>query len=107
MARSIQVVNPVSAMCVDVVGIGGLCGCTGTRRAIHCKVEIGIDSIVTYLIFEGGGTEVAERQLETAGAALEIDLEGDEGIGRGLGGGRHDEIRPLVKFQRLAMDESK
>lgn len=43
------------------VGSVGLGGYAGTRRAMHYKVEIGIDSVVTYLIFEGGGTKVAER----------------------------------------------
>lgn len=51
---------------------------------------------MTYLIFEGSGTEVSERQLETPSAALEIDLEGDEGNGSGLGGGSHDEIKSLL-----------
>lgn len=46
---------------------------------------------MAYLIFEGGGTDVTERQLETAVAALEADLEGDEDVGAGLGGGSHDD----------------
>lgn len=65
-------------------GLGRL---VGKRRADDCEVEVEIlDSIVTYLIFEGSGTEVTERQLETAGTALVVDLEGDEDVRSGLGG---------------------
>lgn len=106
ITMSAQCVNRVSAMCMRIVGSVGLGGFAGTRRAIHHRVGIGIDSIVTYLIFECSGTEVAERQLETPSAALKVDLEGDQGVWSGLGGGRHDEIRPLLKSEGLAVDES-
>lgn len=36
---------------------------------------------MTYLIFKRTGAEVAKWQLEAAGATLEIDLQGDEGVG--------------------------
>lgn len=71
------------------------------RGPIHCEVG-GYESgnIVTYLIFQAVGTEIAQRQLETSSAALEIDLECDEGVGSGLGGGSHGEIESLSSMVR-------
>jgi hypothetical protein len=34
----------------------------------------------TYLIREGAGSEITKRELESAVAALDVDLESDQGV---------------------------
>ncbi len=34
----------------------------------------------TYLLREGAGSEITKRELESAVATLDVDLEGDQGV---------------------------
>lgn len=38
-------------------------------------------SEVTYLIRQSAGSQITERELESTVCALDVDLQGDEGIG--------------------------
>lgn len=54
-----------------------------------------LDSM-TYLIFQRASTEVTKGQLESTGAALEVDLQGDKSV-RGRRCRRsHDGLGPML-----------
>jgi len=43
----------------------------------------------TYLVWQSTGSEITKRELESTIAALNVDLQSDQGVG-GRGGRRHD-----------------
>lgn len=55
-------------------------------------VQVGeVASQMTYLIFKRAGAEVAKGQFESTSAALEVDLEGHQSVGRARRWCGHDD----------------
>lgn len=58
---------------------------------------MGMNGIMTYLIFKDVDAEITELEFESPGTALKVDLEGDKSVRRGRRRRGHDEQDPFYR----------
>jgi hypothetical protein len=49
-------------------------------EALRLRASFMLGGTTTYLVRQGAGSEITKRELESAVATLDVDLEGDQGV---------------------------